>query len=121
MSEGRLKPRFTEAQGRQLEALGAELGLRLAQVAERLLRRKLTRVPLVNRMLWSELARTRANLTQLQRYLEQLPVAQGELVRQVEALQQQLGAYRNHLLGLSRERLEEHDTPGDNELLEESP
>jgi hypothetical protein len=121
MSEGRLKPRFTAAQGQQLEALGAELGLRSAQVAERLLRRKLSRVPLVNRTLWSELARTRANLTQLQRYLGQLPAAPDELVRQVEVLQQELGAYRNHLLGLSRERLEGHDTTEDDEGLQEGP
>jgi hypothetical protein len=121
MSEGRLKPRFTEAQGQQLEVLGTELGLRPAQVASRLLRRKLSRVPLVNRTLWSELARTRANLTQLQRYLAQLPSPPAELVRQVEDLQQELGAYRNHLLGLSRERLEEHDTTEDDERLEERP
>jgi hypothetical protein len=121
MSESRLKPRFTEAQGQQLEALGAELGLRPAQVAERLLRRKLSHVPLVNRTLWSELARTRANLTQLQRTLAQLPSPPAELAHQVEHCQQQLGAYRNHLLGLSRERLEEHDSTEDDELLEERP
>jgi hypothetical protein len=100
VSYERLKPRFTAAQGEQIEALGAELGLRPAQVAERLLRRKLSRVPLANRALWSELARTRANLTQLQRYLGQLASPPDELDRQVQHCQQELGAYRLQLLGL---------------------
>jgi hypothetical protein len=98
---GRLKPRFTAAEGEQLEALAVLLGLRPAQVAERLLRRKLSRVPRVNHMLWAELARTRANLTQLQGCLGQLPCPPDELVRQVQQVQHELAAYRMELLGLS--------------------
>jgi hypothetical protein len=125
MSERRLKPRLTADQGKQLEGLATLLGLRPAQVAERLLCRKLSRVPLANRALWSELARTRANLTQLRRYLAQLSDPPAELVRLVQDSQEELGAYRLQLLGLSREGdagladLEEDAAPTEPDSLEE--
>lgn len=122
MSEGRLKPRFTAAQGGQLEAVADLLGLRPAQVAERLLLRRLSPVPLDSRELWAALARTSNNLGQLRRLLDGLEGPPPELVQLVERVQTQVSDYRCSLLGLSREEKDAPDQqPVPSPLLEEEP
>lgn len=96
----RLKLRLTALERGALESLSECLGLRPAQVASRLLSRTLSRVPLTNRELWQQLARTVAALDELE-HLLCMAVPHSELVECVRTLRKDLSAYRSALLGLS--------------------
>jgi len=96
--------RLSPDQYASLRAQASQLGLRVGRLATRLLLGRVGRVPLENRKLWVELARTDANLTQLLEHL----AGDGEhpeLVARTREVQHQLDALRFDLLGLDLETL----------------
>ena len=55
-------------------------------------------MPVTNRQLWRELARTVANLTQLQQHVATSPTPQAELALLIEEIDEELSAFRRSLL-----------------------
>lgn len=95
----RLKLRLTPGEAAQLAQAAETLGLRPAQVAQRLLTARLSPIPVVNRRLWQELGHTEANLTQLGLHLEAASTAHPEIEALRDEVQGALASVRRRLLG----------------------